>query len=67
MSFKWKNWLTEWYNENKLLGVIFFENKLLLQFDVVFDFESNSLNFSSIAPPGGVKKIIFHFLKWRHK
>ena len=29
-------------NENKLIGVIFFENKLLLQPDVVFDSESNS-------------------------
>ena len=45
-------------NENKLLGVIFFENKLLLQSDVVFDSESNS---PSLAPPGGEKKNIFNF------
>ena len=50
-----------WQNENKVLGVIFFENKLLLQSDVVFDSESNGRNFSSLAPPGGEKKIIFNF------
>ena len=38
-----------------MLGVIFFENKLLLQPDVVFDSESNGRNFSSLAPPGGEK------------
>ena len=40
-------------NENKLLGVIFFKNKLLLQPNVVFDSESNGFNFSSIEPSGG--------------
>ena len=44
-----------------MLGVIFFENKLLLQPDVVFDSESNGRNFSSLAPPGGEKKNIFNF------
>ena len=39
----------------------FFENKLLLQPDVVFDSESSGGNFSSLAPPGGEKKIIFNF------
>ena len=39
--------------------MIFFENKLLVQTDVVFDSESNGRNFSSLAPPGGVKKILF--------
>ena len=38
------------------LRVIFFENKLLLQSDVVFDSESNGRNFSSLAPPGGETK-----------
>ena len=38
----------------------FFEIKLLLQPNVVFDFESNGRNFSSLAPPGGEKKIIFN-------
>ena len=41
--------------------MIFFENKLLLQPDEVFDSESNGCNFSSLAPPGGEKKIIFNF------
>ena len=40
--------------------MIFFENKLLLQSDVVFDSESNGCNFSSLASPGG-EKIIFNF------
>ena len=44
-----------------MLGVIFFEIKLLLQPDVVFDSESNDRNFSSLAPPGGDKEIIFNF------
>ena len=39
----------------------FFENKLLLQSDVVFNFESNGRNFSSLAPFGVEKKIIFNF------
>ena len=41
-----------------------FENKLLLQSGVVFVSESNSCNFSSLAPPDGV---IFRFLlkKWK--
>ena len=42
--------------------MIFFEIKLLLQPDVVFDSESNGRNFSSLAPPGGEKKIIFTFI-----
>ena len=37
----------------------FFENKLLLQLDVVFDSESMGRNFSSLAPPGGEKKKLF--------
>ena len=49
-------------NENKLLGVIFFEIKLLLQPDVVFDSESNGRNLSSLVPPGDEKKI-FSILK----
>ena len=51
--------LVEW----KQTGVIFFEIKLLLQPDVVFDSESNGRNFSSLAPPGGEKQIIFHFFQ----
>ena len=43
------------------LGRFFFENKLLLQPDVVFDSESNGCNFSSLAPPGGEKKIFSIF------
>ena len=31
----------------------FFENKLLLQHDVVFDPESIGRNFCTLAPPGG--------------
>ena len=31
----------------------FFENKLLLQPNVIFDSESNDRNFSSLAPPRG--------------
>ena len=41
--------------------MIFFEIKLLLQPDVVFDSESNGRNLSSLAPPGGEKKNIFNF------
>ena len=41
--------------------MIFFENKLLLQSDVVFDSESNGRNFSLLAPPGGEKKNYFQF------
>ena len=44
-----------------MLGMIFFENKLLGKPDVVFDSESNGRNFSSLASPGGQKKIIFNF------
>ena len=54
---------SKWQNENKLFGVIFFENKLLLQPDVVFDSESNGRNFSSSAPPGGEKKLFRFFYK----
>ena len=39
----------------------FFENKMLLQPDIVFNSESKCRNFSSLAPPGGEKKIIFNF------
>ena len=35
--------------------------KHTVQSDVVFDSESNGRNFSSLAPPGGEKKIIFNF------
>ena len=41
--------------------MIFFENKLFVQPNAVFDSESNGGNFSSLAPPGGEKKIIFNF------
>ena len=41
----------------------FFENKLLLHSDVVFDSESNGCHLSSLASPGGEKKIIFNFLQ----
>ena len=43
--------------------MIIFEIKLLLQLDVVFDFESNGRNFCFLAPPGGEKKIISFFLE----
>ena len=45
-----------------MLGVIFFENNLLQQSEVVFDSESNGRNLSSLALPGGEKKIIFNFI-----
>ena len=41
--------------------MIFFENKLLLQSDVVFDSESDDRNFSSLAPPGDEKKLFSIF------
>ena len=41
--------------------MIFFENNLLIQSDVVFDSESNDRNFSSLASPDGEKKNIFNF------
>ena len=44
-----------------MLRVIFFENKLLLQSDVVFDSESNGRKFSSLAPPGAEKGNILFF------
>ena len=44
-----------------MLGVIFFENKLLLQPDVVFDSEFNGRNLSSLTPPGGDKKLFSIF------
>ena len=51
-------------SKNKLLGVIFFDIKLLLQPDVVFDSESNGCNFSSLAQPGCEKKYFqFFFTK----
>ena len=40
----------------------FFDIKLLLQPDLVFDSELNGRNFSSLAPPSGEEKIIFNFL-----
>ena len=43
------------------LRMIFFENKLLPQPDVVFDSESNSRYFSSPAPPGDEKKLFSLF------
>ena len=42
--------------------MIFLENNLLLQSDVVSDIESNDRNFSSQAPPGGEKKNYFQFI-----
>ena len=39
----------------------FFDIKLLLQPDEVFDSESNGRNFSPLAPPGAEKKNIFFF------
>ena len=50
-----------WQNESKLFWAIIFEIKLLVPPDAVFDSESNGCNFSSLAPPGGEKKIIFNF------
>ena len=43
----------------------FFEKKLLLQPDVVFNSESNGRNYSCLALPGGEKKLfsIFKNLK----
>ena len=59
------NWLFISWNEmvkwKRLLGVIFFVNKLLLQPCVVFDSESNGCNFSSLAPPGHEKKLFSIF------
>ena len=47
-------------------GVFFFENKLLLQPDIIFNPESNGRNFSSLAHPGGdsplASKKLFSFL-----
>ena len=43
------------------LGRFFFEKKLLVQPNVVFDSESNGRNFSSLAPPGGDEKKYFQF------
>ena len=40
--------------------MIFFEIKLLVQPDVVFDSGSNGRNLSSLAAPGGERKIIFN-------
>ena len=39
----------------------FFRKNLLLHSDVVFDFESNNINFSSLALSGGEKKIFTIF------
>ena len=41
--------------KKKLLGVV------LLQPDVVFDFESNGRNLSSLAPPGGEERNHDHY------
>ena len=54
-----------WYNENKLLGLIFFENKILVKLDVVFDSQSNDCNFSFLAPPGREKKKFQFFLQMK--
>ena len=63
-STDFKNFKSDFHNlttqityENKLFEVIFFEIKLLLQPDKVFDSESNGRNFSSLAPPGGEQKL----------
>ena len=42
-------------------GGFFVEKNLLLQSDVVFDFESNERNFSSLAQPDGEIKNYLHF------
>ena len=56
------DWDRDWNLKNPgLLRVIFLENKLLVQPDVVSDSESHRRNFGSLAPPGGKKKIIFIF------
>ena len=55
-----------WYNENKLLGLIFFENKILVKLDVVFDSQSNDCNFSFLAPPGREKKNFNFSYKWKY-
>ena len=39
----------------------FFENKLLLQPDVVFDYKLNRDNFRALAPPGGEEKYFQFF------
>ena len=41
--------------------MIFFEKNLLPQSDVVFDFKSNGINFSPLAPLGGEKKLLSLF------
>ena len=51
--------MVEW--KETVRGDFFFEIKLLLQPDEVFDSESNGRNFSSLALTGGEKKIIFKF------
>ena len=59
--FSWKSiWklLVEW---KQTVWDDFFDIKLLVQPDVVFDSDSNDRNFSSLAPPGGEKKNIFNF------
>ena len=45
--------------ENKLVGMIFSENNLIQQSDVVFD--SQLILILAILPPGGEKKNIFNF------
>ena len=52
--------MVEW---KQTVGCDFFENKLLQQPDVVFNSELNGSNFSSLALPGGEKKIIFNFFQ----
>ena len=51
--------LVEWKQTDSLsvIGVIFFDIKLLLRPDVVFDSESNGRNLNCLAPPAGEKKI----------
>ena len=53
-----KSRVLEW---KETVSGIFFENKRLLQPDVVFDSKSIGRNFRSLAPPGGEKNIIFLF------
>ena len=44
-------------------GDFFFDIKLLLQPDLVFESESNGCNFSSLAPPRGGKNFFHFFFK----
>ena len=46
--------MVEW---KKIVSGDFFDIKLLLQPDLVFDSESNGCNLSSLAPSDGEKKL----------